>query len=179
MQIFPLQHEPKITGTNQIHNSCRNMTSFSPAILLIEYVKLGNFGCIKNGFLCPAILLLECVSKPGISECNSFLGICVAVYLQSFRVLVFWSFWVLVHLGDCVSIGCSAVSNAVWLEESPAHEERSSSFCFLPLVELLMEREERVFNSFCDRIVHMGLQEEDEELVQQAFRRVLWCIKSS
>lgn len=35
------------------------------------------------------------------------------------------------------------------------------------------EREERVFKSFCDRIVHMGLQEEDEELVQQAFRRVL------
>ncbi len=34
-----------------------------------------------------------------------------------------------------------------------------------------MEREERVFKSFCDRIVHMGLQE-DEELVQQAFRRV-------
>jgi hypothetical protein len=56
----------------------------------------------------------------------------------------------------------------------PAHEERrrSSSFCFLPLVELLMEREETVFKSFCDRIVHMGLQEEDEELVQQAFRRV-------
>jgi len=56
---------------------------------------------------------------------------------------------------------------------SPAHEERrSSSFCFLPLVELLMEREERAFKSFCDRIVDMGLQEEDEELVQQAFRRV-------
>jgi hypothetical protein len=55
---------------------------------------------------------------------------------------------------------------------SPAREERrSNSFCFLPLVELLMEREERVFKSFCDRIVHMGLQE-DEELVQQAFRRV-------
>jgi hypothetical protein len=35
-----------------------------------------------------------------------------------------------------------------------------------------MEREERAFKSFCDRIVDMGLQEEDEELVQQAFRRV-------
>ncbi len=34
-----------------------------------------------------------------------------------------------------------------------------------------MEREERVFKSFCDRIVHMGLQEEDEELVQQAFKK--------
>jgi hypothetical protein len=58
---------------------------------------------------------------------------------------------------------------------SPAHEERrrSNSFCFLPLVELLMERDERVFKSFCDRIVHMGLQEEYEGLVQRAFRRVL------
>jgi hypothetical protein len=61
VQIFPLQHEPQITGTNQNHNSCRNMTSFCSAILLLEYVKIGNSGCIKNGFLRPAILLLECV----------------------------------------------------------------------------------------------------------------------